>query len=725
MPRISVIRKKGKRYVKIGKKQIKVDNAISERELVQWLIKRFHPKRKRRKASKSSTTERVAKPIIPISGVTMSSGVSSAIGDSARIRQRDADDKLAEVKKKIEKAENDQALVVHNRRSDNVADARSQQNPRDHVHRDDVQRIVEEGLGIIDEKDRVIKVREKETREAKEAEEVAHMDRQKAIQEAELAVVKAASVNRGKEKLKADKALAAQKVKRDEAASALEAAIRYARDKADKVDSLRARASAWNKDHPDDMIVLVDPDTRKKVAANVLKADKRIAAQLEWNALKEEILATDLNAKDRNATYRAEKAKYEAMEAEYEAMLGEGKVAKSKEFVGSKPATRGLSDYEIDKAMKDSKPEYLGCYAANEMHLLKPGREKRVCWIMNTDPRGQPGTHWVAFFIDARPHGTHSVEYYDPLSDPMPAAMFADLKKVVRAVNGEYTYLKFRQNNIPDQSETSNNCGPFCIHFLKARLSGQSFAKATGWDQLGEENIIKWKPYPKLWISSQYGEGLRDIYESVKKGATKIIQRIKETLGGPRAGPSPAVRGWLDKFGDFEITDITVCKKPVETMVSSVLNWISGGKLKENMKRMSYESLMHLYCIVSLKDGPTVKIEKNQVIEIKPSTDMGKEKLKTSAGSTVQARMAAGERKQGVDAFWKYDAVRANCQDFTLAFLGETSPDVRAFIKQDVGETLKDMGYFEKAAKVLTDVAATADVALNGAGRLENPRIFP
>ena len=91
----------------------------------------------------------------------------------------------------------------------------------------------------------------------------------------------------------------------------------------------------------------------------------------------------------------------------------------------------GLSELDINKAMNGHRA-WLGTIAADEIGLLKPGKEKRVCWIMNTDPRGKAGTHWVAFFIDARPHGTHSVEYYDPLADPIPATFLADVKQVVK-----------------------------------------------------------------------------------------------------------------------------------------------------------------------------------------------------------------------------------------------------------------------------------------------------
>jgi len=48
-----VIVKNGKRYVKIGKKRIKVDSSLTERELIQWMIKHFKPKRRVKKTGKN------------------------------------------------------------------------------------------------------------------------------------------------------------------------------------------------------------------------------------------------------------------------------------------------------------------------------------------------------------------------------------------------------------------------------------------------------------------------------------------------------------------------------------------------------------------------------------------------------------------------------------------------------------------------------------------------
>ena len=58
-----------------------------------------------------------------------------------------------------------------------------------------------------------------------------------------------------------------------------------------------------------------------------------------------------------------------------------------------------------------------------------------------------------------------------------------------------------------------------------------------------------------------------------------------------------------------------------------------------------------------------------------------------------------------------------NCQFFTIWFLGgKATAEIKTFVMQDAAASLEGMGLLAKAARVVTDIAAVADVALNGAG---------
>lgn len=140
------------------------------------------------------------------------------------------------------------------------------------------------------------------------------------------------------------------------------------------------------------------------------------------------------------------------------------------------------------------------------------------------------------------------------------------------------------------------------------------------------------------------------------------------------------------------------------------------------MDRLGYDKLMHLYMIIQLKNGVSVKIEKNQIVEIKAfdRKDVGKEYVSVPemfVRGTVRGQFEQAEKTVGAENLWRYDLVKRNCQKFVVWFLGDmASPKIRNFVEQDIEETLKDMGYIKKAATAITDLAAAADVALHGKG---------
>ena len=196
-----------------------------------------------------------------------------------------------------------------------------------------------------------------------------------------------------------------------------------------------------------------------------------------------------------------------------------------------------------------------------------------------------------------------------------------DLKQLIKT-KMPTPYVRFKENKITDQNNTSSNCGEFAVHFLLARLNGESFGRASGWNALGESRIEQWKKHEgkRLWCDSFRGSGLRDIFDKVRRGATNIVKRIKDTLSGPRNMGSPAVRGWLEKYGNEPILDIQVCKKLIYSMIETIGNWLSMGKLRENIDKQSYERFMHLWVIIKIPSG-SYKLEKNEIIQIKASDD--------------------------------------------------------------------------------------------------------
>jgi hypothetical protein len=228
-------------------------------------------------------------------------------------------------------------------------------------------------------------------------------------------------------------------------------------------------------------------------------------------------------------------------------------------------------------------------------------------------------------------------------------------------------------------------------------------------------------------IHAQSGEGFVDTlksgYEYVKKG----VQRVRDVLAGVRKHAPPSVRAWLEKFGDEEVVELKICRRPIMSMIEKMANLLSNGQLDKNKEKLSYDKLMHLFMLIELVPDdsgvPRVYlVEKNQVVRIEKAkweTDAEEMKFQVSSEFTMNKRFAKAEQTVGTARLFVYDAKKANCQYFIKWLLQGTSgwnASVEKFVMQDIEKALEGMGILEKAAKVVTDVGNVVDVAMNGAG---------
>lgn len=699
MPLKLVKSKKG-RYVKVGKKKIYVNDKMSERELIKWMVETFL-KKKRRKRSTATTK----KSVIHASSATTGVANQALLLDDRQQTRRELEQvrqdllKASADMKQLKPASTDTYLVRGQRMTGHQIENGLRQ----------VEQAFEEKEKEMKEKDEKIKEQNELLHDQLQVADDLKQKNDEQVKESQRIQLETAETQRQNNiaSLTNDIILADR---------ALESALADGRKKLLLVDHLRERAAGLGLNPADGPAGSRTQDGQFK--ASYLRNHSQIKPLITVEALNEELKATDedviqaqhiLDNLTHNLNELDNQDPQQQLDLENILMQGDGRL--------SHDLSQGMSSDQINAIMDKYKPDYLGCIAADEIHLLRPKKSTRICWVMNTDPRGQPGSHWVACLIDARPHGSHSVEYYDSLAEPIRQGWVEDLKKIIKRVHGDESYLRFKENGVADQSDTSNNCGEFACRFLQARLDGETFGQASGWNSAGERKIEQWKK--KMWISSQKGEGFRDIFNRVRDGAKRVIQRIKDTLGGPRAGPSPSVRGWLEKYGDVEIETIHACKKPVFSILEKIGNWVTNNKIRENMDRLGYDRMMHLWLSIKLKNGMTVKIEKNQIVEIKMNAEVGRENVfvPVKGSPTGRTLFEGAQKRVGADNLWKYDLVKRNCQKFVLWFLDDmVTPEIHEFVEQNVEETLKDMGLLKRVATAVTDLAATADVALNGAG---------
>jgi hypothetical protein len=398
----------------------------------------------------------------------------------------------------------------------------------------------------------------------------------------------------------------------------------------------------------------------------------------------------------------------------------------------------GLNTDQINHMMSTSK-HFLGTIGSDQIQQLNIQPQTPFAFIMNLQKSSQPGSHWVSCFSD----GKSSIEYYDSFAEPPTKSFMRDVKWMASQLKPD-TYLKFKQNKIVEQDDDTTNCGYFAARFLIDRLRNKPFAECTKYDDhiKGEKDIEAWKgklhiqPFKYIKPSSiQEGEGLKEIYQGVVTGLTKIKNKVATiaqkgihaykaiTTGSHRLNFSPSIRALLEKYGQENIASITIARKPIHFVLNHILDWVSQGVFKKNLQALGYDKILHLFMLIRLDNGVVIKAEKNEVISIKETSGAVSEDTESvnigSVPGTLNQFFQKGLDSVGEQKYYVYDSKTQNCQKWIEANLkanGVWGGSIPKFVLQDAEAIYKDLGYLEKANKILTDVASVANHVLEGAG---------
>lgn len=211
-----------------------------------------------------------------------------------------------------------------------------------------------------------------------------------------------------------------------------------------------------------------------------------------------------------------------------------------------------------------------------------------------------------------------------------------------------------------------------------------------------------------------------------------IIDNIKGFLKGPRKDYPPRVRNLFQKYKDVDITDIIVCREAISP--SKILDILTLGAYGKAVKKLGYDSMFHLYMVMTLSNNEILRVEKNAVITMKPfNKELPEDNMNVSMSpiNFVEFFENAKEyhEKETSKSFYLYNSVDNNCQMFSLSCLkgnGLGNAEIYDFIKQDVRALLDEIdtegGFLEKAAEKITDIAGAADVLIEGLGKRKNKK---
>lgn len=182
----------------------------------------------------------------------------------------------------------------------------------------------------------------------------------------------------------------------------------------------------------------------------------------------------------------------------------------------------------------------------------------------------------------------------------------------------------------------------------------------------------------------------------------------------------PFSRATLAQYGDMTIEAIQVCREPVAKMISTALNALSFGRFNKSMAANGYDKMFHLFMSIKMIGGPTIRMERNEVIGIKVSDTKGAEQMMVPLnGAPVKLNTLWQQALAAVgNHIYEYDPIQNNCQRFVNDVLQASSlltPALQTFIMQRADNLLPM--YAQKFGRWTTDLAAKFNHVLWGHGR--------
>jgi len=197
-----------------------------------------------------------------------------------------------------------------------------------------------------------------------------------------------------------------------------------------------------------------------------------------------------------------------------------------------------------------------------------------------------------------------------------------------------------------------------------------------------------------------------------------MSKKTGKGLFGVKLGYSNKINKILKKYGDKKIRAVRVGRRPINSMVEKAFNIISLGKWDQYRKQYYYDTLFHLFIIMTLEDGTKISLEKNSIVNMDvddsrcSQPDVACEELEYPANSlTVKELVMKPLERMGKESYFVYDPFKANCQIFVRGILetfGLYNKRVHDFVYQELGEIIEKLPFYVKyIAKKVTDADAT------------------
>ena len=338
-------------------------------------------------------------------------------------------------------------------------------------------------------------------------------------------------------------------------------------------------------------------------------------------------------------------------------------------------ALSALSNHQIEDYYKGCE-KFGGCPANDE--VSKNTIDPKKFYIINMAPRASGGSHWVLLFEDM---------YFDSFGFQPTLAV----KPFVRVWNNT-TYQDFH----------SSACGFYCIFVADNILAGR-FPTDKLDDNPDDDNEQ---------VLHQYFAG-----RSIGNGFfSNVVKKIKDRIV-PNKGAPKNLQTFLDDKGRQNISKIEIARKPVNSFASKALDLVSLGRFSKKRKELGYTDVFHNYLLVTLKDGKTYRIEKNERVSATPAdaSDFVESRSNVPLKGDVTVKQLVDNASKDNPSLWRYRAGSDNCQAFTKDVLTKNNltPDVNPPM-QDAAKLIDTLPLRSTIPNLITDAASRVDQLITG-----------
>ena len=207
------------------------------------------------------------------------------------------------------------------------------------------------------------------------------------------------------------------------------------------------------------------------------------------------------------------------------------------------------------------------------------------------------------------------------------------------------------------------------------------------------------------------GRGFGSLFATFTQPLVDKFEQGKKTFNALAFGLTDynkAVRDVLEQYGDIPIKSMLICRNPVSEFVKTGLDVLSFGQFKKRLANQPYDTIYHLFCLITLEDGTKLVLDKQSQVTLKISNKSYKDSAVVTPPFTNLDEMLNNTRKSmGDSQFFGYDSLANNCQNFLFRFLkanGKLTPELKNFIVQDVKDLFD--ADLEKKSRFITDLGS-------------------